>query len=110
MAIKKTQRRANMLENVVIPRLEGNIKFISGTLEEHEREEFTRLKVIKRMKVKKKPYAFRVRSLFPAAAVTNRKTTVSQKPSPRRHPAYRGRWLLITCGTDVCAFCPEKFE
>ena len=53
MAIKKTQRRANMLENVVIPRLEGNIKFISGTLEEHEREEFTRLKVIKRMKVKK---------------------------------------------------------
>ena len=53
MAIKKTLRRANMLENVVIPRLEGNIKFISGTLEEHEREEFTRLKVIKRMKVKK---------------------------------------------------------
>ena len=53
VAIKKTQRRANMLENVVIPRLEGNIKFISSTLEEHEREEFTRLKVIKRMKVKK---------------------------------------------------------
>ena len=53
MAIKKTQRRANMPESVVIPRLEGNIKFISGTLEEHEREEFTRLKVIKRMKVKK---------------------------------------------------------
>lgn len=50
VAIKKTQRRANMLENVVIPRLDGNIHFISATLEEHEREEFTRLKVIKRQK------------------------------------------------------------
>lgn len=49
-AIKKTQRRANMLENVVIPRLSGNIRFISATLEEHEREEFTRMKVIKRQK------------------------------------------------------------
>ncbi|NCC08357.1 MAG: V-type ATP synthase subunit D [Clostridia bacterium] len=50
VAIKKTQRRANMLENVVIPRLDGNIRFISATLEEHEREEFTRMKVIKRQK------------------------------------------------------------
>ena len=51
---------------MVIPRLEGNIKFISGTLEEHEREEFTRLKVIKRMKVKKVALCFlRVRSLLP---------------------------------------------
>lgn len=49
-AIKKTQRRTNMLENVVIPRLEENIRFISSTLEEHEREEFTRMKVIKRQK------------------------------------------------------------
>lgn len=53
VAIKKTQRRANMLENVVIPRLDGNIRFISATLEEHEREEFTRLKVIKRQKLTK---------------------------------------------------------
>lgn len=50
IAIKKTQRRANMLDNVVIPRLDGNIRYISSTLEEHEREEFTRLKVIKRQK------------------------------------------------------------
>lgn len=52
IAIKKTQRRTNMLENVVIPKLETNIHFIANTLEEHEREEFTRLKVIKRQKAK----------------------------------------------------------
>jgi len=50
VAIKKTQRRANMLENVNIPKFEENIRFISGVLEEREREEFTRLKVIKRGK------------------------------------------------------------
>lgn len=53
-AIKKTQRRANMLENVVVPRYEAAVKFISDVLEEHEREEFTRLKVIKRAKAKKR--------------------------------------------------------
>ena len=50
VAIKKTQRRANMLENVVVPRYEAAVRLISGTLEEQEREEFTRLKVIKRVK------------------------------------------------------------
>ncbi len=50
MAVKKAQRRANMLENVVIPRLTENIAYISSTLEEQEREEFSRLKVIKSQK------------------------------------------------------------
>ena len=54
VAIKKTQRRANMLENVVIPRYEEDLRFISSVLEEHEREEFTRMKVIKRQKTKQK--------------------------------------------------------
>ena len=53
VAIKKTQRRANMLENVVVPRYQALVKFIGGVLEEHEREEFTRLKVIKRVKASK---------------------------------------------------------
>ena len=50
IAIKKTQRRANALKNIVIPRLETTIKFISESLEEKEREEFSRLKVIKKQK------------------------------------------------------------
>ncbi len=46
-AIKKTQSRANALKNIIIPSLEYASKFITDALEEKEREEFTRLKVIK---------------------------------------------------------------
>lgn len=53
-AIKKTQTRANALKNIVIPKYEGIVKFISDSLEEKEREEFSRLKVIKAQKQKKK--------------------------------------------------------
>ncbi len=45
--IKKTQKRANALENITIPRYEGLVKSITEALEEKDREEFTRLKVIK---------------------------------------------------------------
>lgn len=48
--IKKTQKRANALKNITIPRYEKLVVNITNALEEKEREEFTRLKVIKRMK------------------------------------------------------------
>lgn len=48
--IKKTQKRANALQNITIPKYEMLSKSIQSALEEKEREEFTRLKVIKRMK------------------------------------------------------------
>lgn len=51
-AIRKTQKRANALKNIVIPNLEAQIKFISESLEEKEREEFSRLKMIKKAKAK----------------------------------------------------------
>ena len=53
-AIKKTQKRANALQNIVIPGLDGTIRFITDALEEKEREEFARLKVIKRVTTKQK--------------------------------------------------------
>lgn len=53
-AIKKTQRRANALKNIIIPRFEYAVKFITDALEEKEREEFSRLKVIGRTKARKK--------------------------------------------------------
>lgn len=46
--IKKTQRRANALKNITIPKYEELTKTIATTLEEKERDEFTRLKVIKK--------------------------------------------------------------
>ena len=51
--IKKTQKRANALKNITIPRYTVLTKDIQNALEEKEREEFTRLKVIKRMQSKK---------------------------------------------------------
>ena len=45
--IKKTQKRANALKNITIPSYEELIRNIENALEEKEREEFTRLKVIK---------------------------------------------------------------
>lgn len=45
--IKKTQKRANALKNITIPTYEKMVKDMTNALEEKDREEFTRLKVIK---------------------------------------------------------------
>ena len=45
--IKKTKKRANALKNSIIPKFSHAVKFIGNALEEKEREEFSRLKVIK---------------------------------------------------------------
>ena len=52
-SIKKTQKRANALQNITIPMYEDLTTTITNALEEKEREEFTRLKVIKKFKDKK---------------------------------------------------------
>lgn len=52
-AIKKAQKRANALQNILIPRYENMVKYILDSLEEKEREEFSRLKVIKAYKTAK---------------------------------------------------------
>ena len=43
--IRKTHRRVNALEKVVIPQDKADIAFISDVLEEGEREDFTRMKL-----------------------------------------------------------------
>jgi V-type H+-transporting ATPase subunit D len=45
-ALKVTNRRVNALENVTIPRIEGVLDYISRELDELEREDFTRLKLV----------------------------------------------------------------
>lgn len=49
-AIQATQRRANALKNVLIPRYLNIIRTISDALEDKDREEFTRMKMIKAQK------------------------------------------------------------
>lgn len=49
-SIRKTQKRANALKNITIPTYQTLVTDISNALEEKDREEFTRLKVIKRNK------------------------------------------------------------
>ena len=46
-AMKKTQKRANALKNIVIPKLETTSRFITEVLDEKEREDFSRMKVVK---------------------------------------------------------------
>ena len=46
-SIKQTQKRANALKNIMIPKYEKLTKDIATALEEKEREEFSRLKMIK---------------------------------------------------------------
>ena len=48
MEVKKTQKRANALQNIQIPKYEEIVKFVTEVLEEKEREDFFRLKVVKK--------------------------------------------------------------
>lgn len=47
MEIKKTQKRANALDKIQIPKYSTTIKYIEEVLEEKEREDFFRLKKVK---------------------------------------------------------------
>ena len=49
--IKRTQKRTNALKNIQIPKYEALVKMISEMLEEKEREDFFRLKVLKKKKL-----------------------------------------------------------
>jgi V/A-type H+-transporting ATPase subunit D len=52
--LEKTQRLLNALEYIIIPQYQDAIKVIRATLEEREREEFVRLKHVKKVLEKKK--------------------------------------------------------
>jgi len=53
--VRKTQRRVNALNHVLIPMYRGTVKRIEQVLEEKEREEFVRTKRIKSLVKERKP-------------------------------------------------------
>lgn len=69
--IKVTNRRVNAIDNVIIPRIERTISYITSELDEAEREEFFRLKKIqekkKKMAARKKLELMQKEGLLPAA-------------------------------------------
>lgn len=52
--VKKTQKRTNALQNIQIPKFKETVKYIEDVLEEKEREDFFRLKMVKKRNVRKK--------------------------------------------------------
>jgi V/A-type H+-transporting ATPase subunit D len=52
--IKKTNKRTNALKNIIIPALEEDIFYVTNYLEEHEREEFSKNKLSKKLLSNKK--------------------------------------------------------
>lgn len=51
--IKKTSKKVNSLDKVQIPKYKEMIKTISQSIEEKEREEFSKTKIVKKNKIKK---------------------------------------------------------
>jgi V/A-type H+-transporting ATPase subunit D len=52
--IQRNRRRVNALEQVLIPELKSQVKFIKNAIEEREREDLFRLKKVKRILERKK--------------------------------------------------------
>jgi V/A-type H+-transporting ATPase subunit D len=48
LEIEKTKRRASAIENVLIPRLQGTVRYIKFRFDELERDAFSMLKTVKR--------------------------------------------------------------
>ena len=47
LEIERTKRRVSALETVVIPRLDATVRFVKLALEERDREDFVRLKMVR---------------------------------------------------------------
>lgn len=70
-AMKVTNRRVNALENVTIPKIEDTLAYIGRELDELEREDFTRLKLVQGKKEEDIEEEAKRRATAPAAGKEN---------------------------------------
>ncbi|KAL7487959.1 hypothetical protein ACHAW6_013548 [Cyclotella cf. meneghiniana] len=78
-AMKVTNRRVNALENVTIPKIERVLDYISRELDELEREDFTRLKLVQSKKESDLKEEKRLKDLAVAEAKKAGKIVVPKK-------------------------------
>jgi V-type H+-transporting ATPase subunit D len=76
-ALKVTNRRVNALENVTIPKIEDVLSYIARELDELEREDFTRLKLVKG---KKEEYAKKEAAEKKLLAIQEKENPTKKKP------------------------------
>jgi V-type H+-transporting ATPase subunit D len=74
-ALKVTNRRVNALENVTLPKILQTISYINRELDELEREDFTRLKLVK----KKKEVAIKLEDLEKKARQEEQEASMETK-------------------------------
>lgn len=78
-AMKVTNRRVNALENVTIPKIERVLDYIARELDELEREDFTRLKLVQSKKEADMKEAERLKQIEVELAKKAGKVVVAKK-------------------------------
>jgi len=78
-ALKVTNRRVNALENVTIPKIENVLDYISRELDELEREDFTRLKLVQGKKQEEEKEQMKLKEAAKKAALAAGKPIAVEK-------------------------------
>lgn len=95
-ALKITNRRVNALENVTLPKIVKTIDYINRELDELEREDFTRLKMVKKKKEEQIKADEKAAAEALSAASTENKASASASSAsanavPPRAPEHAGQ-------------------
>lgn len=100
IAQKVTNRRVNALEKVVIPRVQNTLSYITSELDEQEREEFFRLKLVKKKKKIMADAAAKLRSVEMENEARGRAAAIAAGTLGTQGPG-RGKEIFSPEDTDV---------
>ncbi|RYG62414.1 V-type ATP synthase subunit D [archaeon] len=109
-ALKITNRRVNALENVTIPRIVRTIDYINRELDELEREDFTRLKMVKKKKEEQAKLEAKLEAAEEAAeeAAAAAAAATSAGGSASHHHASASLTALISTLPYFTVLCSER--